>query len=162
MANRGLKVRAIETLQLLSAALLGESSPTGLRAYIDANIGGNQGPGSSAAVLALEPLAPGPVYIINDNGVARVRQANGNSLSSAAHGFVNASALTGGLVTVYQQGVLSGLSGLTPGTVFLGVVSGTLSSSPPTGIGQVAQNLGFAYSATAMLFLPGLAFERAA
>lgn len=162
MAIRGLKVRAIETLQQLSAALLGEAGRGGLRAYIDANIGGGGSVGVSAPVLALEPLAPGPVYIINDLGVAKARQANGNSLAAAAMGFITASALAGELVTVYQQGVLSGLTGLTPGAVFLGAVSGTLVATPPTGVGQVAQNLGFAYSTTAMLFLPGLAFERAA
>jgi hypothetical protein len=82
--------------------------------------------------------------------------ADATTAGKEAHGFVLTSAGSAASVTVYpEQAVISGLSGLTPGQRrFLSTTAGTNTATAPSTAGQVVQDIGFAISATEILFNP--------
>lgn len=118
------------------------------------------GGGEAVPVLASEALIAGPVRVYDNAGTANVKKASAASVATTASGFVKAAFASGAVAQVYGAGVLTGLTGLTPGPQFLGVTAGSFTSSAPTGAGQQVQELGFAHSATAMVFQRGTPFER--
>jgi len=103
-----------------------------------------------------EALAAGDLVNIWNSSGAKVRKADATAAGKEAHGFVLASATSGGTVTVYpEENVISGLSGLTPGArMFLSTTAGQNTAVAPSTSGQVAQEIGTALSATEILFRP--------
>lgn len=111
-------------------------------------------------LTASETIAAGALVNIWDNaGVANIRNANGGTTGKKAHGFVLFPATAGTAVQAYSAGqVISGLSGLTPGTIeYLGATPGATTETALTTSGQTSQEVGVALSASTMLFLPGTA-----
>ena len=102
-------------------------------------------------IAASEALtAPCLVNIHNSTG-QKVRYADATTAAAgrAAHGFILQSVASGANATVYFEGEISGLSGLTPGVpLFLGATNGTLTPTPPTTTGHCLQVVGVATSPT--------------
>lgn len=90
-----------------------------------------------------------PVYV---SGINTVSQADASSESTAdVVGFVVAKASTTSC-TVRTNGVVSGLSGLTPGTTyFLSETTGGITSAPVTTSGAVLFAIGKALSSTELI-----------
>jgi hypothetical protein len=114
------------------------------------------GSGATTTLPAGVALSAGNlVNIYNDTGTARVRKAEADLAGREAHGFVAAAVNSGSNATVYLSGVITGLSGLTPGVVFLSETPGAATSTVPTTSGSFVQKVGVATSATTMVFNPG-------
>jgi len=109
----------------------------------------------TASIQASEALAAGDFVNIHNVGGARVRKADATTAGKEAHGFVLAAVGSGVNATVYFEGTNTGVSGQTPGQVFLGTVAGQPAAAAPTGAGNVVQSLGVAVSATAINFERG-------
>lgn len=110
------------------------------------------GPATKTMVSSEAITAPALVNVWNDAGVAKIRKADAAS-NKPANGFIVASATSGGNADVYFEGEVTGLSGLTPGKLWLSAtVPGSVQSAIPTTAGHIAQSVGFATSATTMDF----------
>lgn len=114
----------------------------------------NAGSGpASRSVPASEALTAGNlVNFFANAGVVNVRKAD-NSNSRPAHGFVLAGVASGANATVYDlDGVISGLSGLTPGsTYYLGTAGAVVTpalDATTAAAGSIDQKIGVALSAT--------------
>lgn len=116
------------------------------------------GMGADTKILvASENLAAGDkVNIWNDAGTAKARKADATTAGKEANGFVLAAVSLGNNATVYFDGTNTQLSGLTPGAVYyLATVAGQITTTPPSGSGNVVQRVGRALSATELSFEPG-------
>lgn len=107
-------------------------------------------------IVASEALAAGDLVNIHSSTGAKVRKADATTAGKEAHGFVLASVASAGNATVYpEENVISGLTGLTPGTrMFLSATAGLNTATAPATTGQVVQDIGVALSATEILFRP--------
>lgn len=105
-------------------------------------------------VIASEALSAGDlVNIYNNAGTANVRKADGSTSGKSANGYVTAAVSNGANALVYFENTNAQMSGMTPGTQYLSVVTpGKSSPTPPSGSGNVVQIVGFATSATEMNF----------
>ncbi|WP_310530714.1 hypothetical protein [Novosphingobium sp.] len=103
-----------------------------------------------------EAVAAGDLVNIHNSTGPKVRKADATTAGKESHGFVLSSAGSGASVTVYpEQAVISGLTGLTPGTrMFLATTAGTSTATAPSTSGQVVQDIGYAISTTEILFNP--------
>ncbi|MEO0132746.1 MAG: hypothetical protein ABIK73_07455 [candidate division WOR-3 bacterium] len=109
----------------------------------------------SIVVVAGESLSAGNLVYIGSDGKAYKADASGANQSKIAIGFVTSSFAANDDATVYTEGVISGLSGLTPGgRYFLTATPGTFSSTAPTTAGHAWQPVGYAINATTFLFRP--------
>jgi hypothetical protein len=108
-------------------------------------------------VPASENLAAGDkVNIWNDAGTAKVRKADATVAGKEANGFVLSAVTLGNNATVYFDGTNTQLAGLTPGAVYyLATTAGGITTTPPSGSGNVVQRVGRALSATELTFEPG-------
>ena len=107
-----------------------------------------------ATIAAGENLAAGDfVNVYNDSG-AKVRKADATTSGKEAHGFVLGAVTAGNNATVYFEGTNTGVTGLTPGVVFLSATAGVATGTAPSSSGNVVQRLGVAVSATAINFEP--------
>lgn len=100
-----------------------------------------------------ENLAVGDIVNVwFDEGVVKCRKADASSSNATkfASGFVLAATNSGEVASVYFEGMILGLSGLTPGaTQFLSnTTPGGLLETPPTATGHFVQVIGTAISAT--------------
>jgi hypothetical protein len=114
-------------------------------------------PGPSAPITASEALAAGNLCNVYSTGAAaRVRKASAADLTKPANGFVIAAVANAAVATVRFIGqVVTGLAGLTPGQAyFLDTVAGGLVAAPPSASGNGVQEVGFALTATSLLFHP--------
>lgn len=109
----------------------------------------------TASIQASENLAAGDFVNIHNASGARVRKADATTAGKEAHGFVLGAVSSGANATVYFEGTNTGVSGMTPGTVFLHTTAGGATGTAPSGSGNVVQKLGVAVSATAINFERG-------
>lgn len=110
----------------------------------------------TVAIVASETLAAGNlVNIWNNSGTANVRKADASN-GRIAHGFVLSSVASAATATVYMEGAVTGLTGLTIGAKqFLSATTpGTVTSTAPTTAAQTVQQVGYATSATSFTFSP--------
>ena len=111
------------------------------------------GVGQDLQILtASEALSSGNYVNIWENSGAKVRKADATTAGKEAVGFVLASAAPGDQVTVYFEGMNTGVSAQSPGLVFLSTTAGLGTSIPPSGSGNVVQTVGIATSATSVNF----------
>lgn len=125
---------------------------------------GNSGPEGGVSVtapggtiVALEALtAPAIVNVFTPGGAPSAQYANATDATEPATGFVLTSASIGTPVVVFSAGQLvTGLSGLTPGTVYwLDVTDGAITATTPSMAGNIVQQLGISISATTLIFNP--------
>lgn len=107
----------------------------------------------TAVVTASENLVDGDlVNIWSSAGTFKCRKADATSAGKEAHAYVLASVTSGNPATVYFEGTNSHSSGLSPGVLFLSTTPGLVTSTAPTGSGNVVQRIGFAVSSTAFNF----------
>jgi len=112
------------------------------------------------SIEASENLAAGDLVNLHDSSGTKVRKAD-NSNNRPAHGFVLAGITSGSSGDVYFEGALTGLSGMTTGTMqYLGVTGGRTETIPTTST-YIVQSVGIAVSATQISFEPGQVITRA-
>lgn len=109
----------------------------------------------TAIIQASENLAAGDFVNVHNSSGARVRKADATTAGKEAHGFVLGAVSSGANATVYFEGTNTGVSGMTPGTVFLATTAGGATGTAPSASGNVVQKLGVAISATAINFERG-------
>lgn len=107
-------------------------------------------------ITTSEALSAGNLINIHNSSGEKVRKADATTPGKEADGYVLASASSGAPVVVYtEEGIISGLTGLTPGTqMFLDTTAGAANATAPSGSGNVVQSIGKAVSATEILFRP--------
>lgn len=95
------------------------------------------------------------VNIYDNSGTLTARKADASN-GRRAHGYVVAGTTSGQNATVYQDGIITGLSGLTPGApqYLSASVAGGITETPPTTGGHIVQEVGYAISDTEMSFNP--------
>ena len=107
------------------------------------------------AIATSETLAAGDwVNVWNSTG-AKVRKADATVAGKEAHGFVLAAFTHPTTATVYFEGTNTGVTGQTPGVIFLSTTAGQGTSTAPSSAGNVVQRIGFATSATTVNFTAG-------
>jgi hypothetical protein len=118
------------------------------------------GIGADTKVLpASEALSAGNVVNVwYDAGTAKARKADATAEGKEATGFVLSGVSSGADATVYFEGSITGLSGLTPGARYYlsAATPGALvdAASLPAASGNVIQYVGTATSATELSFEP--------
>lgn len=112
---------------------------------------------NTVSLTASEALSANDlVNIWNDTGTAKVRKADGTTEGKEVHGFVKAGVALNASATVFLPGnVITGLSGLTPGSrQYLATTAGTRTETPLAATGNVSQMIGIAATATSIVFEP--------
>ena len=107
-----------------------------------------------------EDLAASDVVNVYDNtGTSTARKADASAANAGklVVGFVLEGSTSPGPATVYFEGTITGLSGLTPGDTYFvsGSTPGAVTNTPPTTTGYITQKVGVAISATELSFEPG-------
>jgi hypothetical protein len=109
------------------------------------------------SVVSSENLAASDlVNLWNDGGTLKARKADATAEGKECHGFVLAGVTAPAAATVYFDGAITGLSGMTIGArQYLSAASpGARTETAPTTAGNVQQYVGVAVSATEMSFEP--------
>lgn len=107
----------------------------------------------ASTLVASEALVAGPVNIWDDGGTIKVRKADATAAGKECDAFVDQAYAADDPATVYYEGLMSGLTGLTPGArYYLNTTAGQVTTTPPTGAGNVVQYIGRAVSATDIAF----------
>jgi hypothetical protein len=117
--------------------------------------------GGTLTLPTNENLAAGALCNIwDDAGVATLRNADQTTTGKTADVFVVAATTSPASATAYPPGsIVTGLSGLTPGTLYFLGAAGAVTATPPTTTGYTVQQVGKALSATTLLFAPGVPNE---
>lgn len=114
------------------------------------------------SLTASEAISAGDIVNIHDSTGAKARKADATSSGKHAVGFAPSAIANGASGTVQFEGTISGLSGLTIGaTYYLSTTAGGITTTAPTGAGQIVQKVGVAISATELSFEPGTVIQRA-
>lgn len=96
------------------------------------------------------------VNLYNNAGTLNARNANATDNTKPCHGYCNEAGGNAGAGAFTEVIVLSGMiitSGLTPGTrYFLSTTNGLITATAPVAAGNISQVIGFALSATELLF----------
>lgn len=103
---------------------------------------------------AAENIAAGaPVNIFVSGGQPAIRNANAASTAKLeCHGFLAVAVGQGSLGTVYANGLVSGLAGLTPGVdYYLGTGPGAITTTGANQSGQIFQRLGVGLNSTTLI-----------
>lgn len=103
-------------------------------------------------ITASEALSAGDLVNIHNSSGAKVRKADATTSGKEAHGFVLAGVSNGASATVYFEGTITGLSGLTAGVQYLATTAGQATATAPSGSGNVVQRVGYATSTTTLNF----------
>lgn len=116
-------------------------------------------PGVAAEVMSIvasEALAANDLVNVYDNsGTPNCRKADASN-ARPAHGYVTSSVSSSATATIYTDGIIPG-SGLTIGARYwLSGTAGTSTTTIPTTATHIAQSVGFAKSATELVFTPNL------
>lgn len=106
----------------------------------------------SASITTSEALSAGDFVNIHNSAGAKARKADATVAGKEAHGFVLTGVGSGAAATVFFEGTNTGVTGQTPGPVFLSTTAGQAAAAAPSGSGNVVQRIGFAISATAINF----------
>lgn len=109
----------------------------------------------TASIQASENLAAGDLINIWNSSGPKARKADAATAGKEACGFVLAAVTSGANATVYFEGTITGLTGLTPGARhYLSTTAGQNTATPPSAAGNVVQYIGTAISTTALSFEP--------
>ena len=108
----------------------------------------------TASVVTSENLSAGNLVNLYDNaGTPTARKADATVEGKECNGFVLAGTTSPAAATVYFEGKITGLTGLTPGArQFVDTTPGLTTQTAPSTAGNVAQCVGTAISATAISF----------
>jgi hypothetical protein len=104
-------------------------------------------------IQASETLAAGDLVNIHDDTGPRARKADATTTGKEAHGFVLDGAAAAANASVYFAGILTGLTGLTPGArQYLSTTGGLRTATVPSASGNIVQKVGVAVATDAMAF----------
>lgn len=108
-------------------------------------------------VVTSENLSAGNLVNLYDNGGTLTARKADASNAYRANGFVLAATTSPAAARVYFEGSITGLSGLTPGATYIldDTAGGIVTTSAGFGTGDIVQQVGFALSATELLFEAG-------
>lgn len=98
--------------------------------------------------------------LVNVSNTGEIRKADASN-DRPANGFVLGAIANGATGTVYFEGVITGLSALTPGGRYFlsdAVPGGITATAVTAGAGKISQEIGVAISATEVSFEPQVAF----
>lgn len=115
------------------------------------------------SITASEALSAGDlVNLWNDSGTVKCRKADASN-ARQAHGFVLSPVSADASATVYFEGTVTDLTGLTAGSRYClsATTPGGVSTTIPTTAGQIYQPIGYAISTTELTFEPGEPIVRA-
>ena len=109
----------------------------------------------SPTVTASAAISAGMLTnIYNNAGVLSVRPADNTNAASFANSFATAAIAAAATGTVTLTGICAGMTGMTAGvTQYLGTAGG-VTTTPPTTVNYLVQEVGFALSTTTMEFAP--------
>jgi hypothetical protein len=109
----------------------------------------------SRTITTSEAVAAGDMINVWNNAGLRARKADATTSGKEANGFVIAAFGSGASATVFFEGTVTGLTGLTIGArYYLNTTAGTVTTTPLSGSGNVHQYIGAALSATELTFEP--------
>lgn len=108
----------------------------------------------ATSIEAGETLAGGDLVNLYDDSGVKMRKADATDATKPAHGFVLAAVTSGQSGTVYFDGIDDQVSGLTVGaTYYLDTATpGGVTATSPSTSGNISQEVGFAKSATELVF----------
>ena len=111
----------------------------------------------SRSVVASEALSAGDLVNLYSNaGTLNVRKADATVAGKEAVGYVQAAVAQSAPATVFFDGTITGLSGMTVGArQFLSTTAGGRTETGPSASGNVLQCVGVAASATELVFEAG-------
>lgn len=138
-ANPGVKFEVDQVLIAL----------TNLQAYLQTT--------TRISCIFSDTVTPGQVISVYSNaGVLTARLANSTDNTKPVYGFCGPLGVSAGTVgEVVLTGLNPYLSALSPGLpYYLHTVNGQISSAKPVGVGKIVQPVGFAISATTLVFNP--------
>jgi hypothetical protein len=115
----------------------------------------------TGVITASENLAAGDFVNIWNSTGAKARKADATVAGKEAMGFVLSAVLSGASATVYFEGSNTGVTGQTPGPVYLSTTAGIATTTPPSAAGNVVQPIGFAISTTVVNFQSGQSITKA-
>lgn len=120
------------------------------------------GGGGSPSLTASESISAGQFVNIHASSGAKIRKANATDDTKPVDGFAPAAIANTASGTVQLPGgVVTGLSGLTPGArYYLDTTGGAITATSPSteGSGNLVQEVGVALSATTLSFNPKMGF----
>ena len=100
------------------------------------------------------------VNLFGSGGVLFVQNANASTQTKQCTGYALSSASAGTALEIQTFGVHQLISGLTPGTTYyLSTIAGKITATPPSGVGQVRQEVGIALDPNTLLFRPAGDFK---
>lgn len=109
------------------------------------------------AIISFDGIAKGDLVRAPNSGLGnKISLASGLAGNQLAIGYAAAAAVTDGPVTIFVEGIINTFSGLLLGRAYFlsNVTRGGVSLTPANGSGQRAQFIGFAISATEIVFHP--------
>lgn len=143
----------------------GKSIATGSDGKIDSTLMPLGIGADTRTVITSENLSAGNYVNLYDNaGTLTARKADASGgVAKQCDGFVLAATTSGQNATVYFDGTISGLSGLTIGSRYFlsGTTAGTATTTAPTTATYICQSIGKALSATELTFEAGEPIIRA-
>jgi hypothetical protein len=106
--------------------------------------------------LIQQNLSAGDIVNIHDSTGAKVRKADASGgVAKMGVGFVLSAVTSPAPATVYKEGTITGLSGLTIGSrYYLSGTAGAITTTAPTTTAYIVQYIGYAISATELVFEP--------
>lgn len=117
------------------------------------------------AVIAFEIMSAGDFVNVYYDGTAvavRCRKADATTEGKEVNGFILSSVTAGNSVNVYFEGTNTSLTGLDDGKVhYLSTTAGTVTSTVPTGSGNMVQRVGRAINDTSIAFEPAQSIKLA-
>lgn len=115
-----------------------------------------------ADVLFSETCAAGNwINVYSNSGTANARKANATDDTKPVDGYVLLAVTSGNVGRVYFGGINTAVTGQTVGDIFLSTTGGAGSSSAAAATNNIYQRVGYAFSATAVIFQRGIPIKRA-
>jgi hypothetical protein len=111
----------------------------------------------TSSIATSEDLSAGNIVNVHDSSGAKVRKADASGgVAKMGVGFVLSSVTSPANATVYKEGTITGLSSLTIGARYYlsGSTAGAITTTAPTTAGHIVQYIGYAISATELVFEP--------
>lgn len=114
------------------------------------------GGGGGISMTSSEAISAANFLNIHASSGAKIRKANATDDTKPVDAYAPAAIGSGSSGAVqFPGGVISGLSGLTAGTrYYLDTTGGAITATPPSGSGNLVQEVGVAVSTTQLLFNP--------
>lgn len=130
----------------------GVKAGAGLAVAGDGTMSATGGGGAAAlTATAFEAIGAGKLVYVRSDG--QLALADNTAEGKEAIGFTLSAAASGATATWYGSGVITGLSGLTPGAAYFMGTAGGIGSAPTT-TGNVVLRIGNALTAATALFEP--------